>query len=396
MKTRNRKLNLILFFLIVLVPSISSGNTITTVDDSGESVGWYSSLAIGDDGNPVISYQYRTIGKWALKVVKCGNSSCTSGNIKNTVDSTVPVGEYTSIAIGADTFPIISYYDRENYDLKVAKCNDHDCRAATITTVDSVGYAGNFTSIAIGPGPDFKPVISYLQQSNYNLRVAHCGNQSCTSDNTLTTVDSEGSAGWYTSLAIGSDGLPVIAHYAGSLKVAKCGNASCTSDNTLTTVDPEVASWDISIAIGSDGLPVISYCDDTNGDLKVAKCGNLSCTKDNIIATVDSEGNVGWHTSIAIGTDGQPVISYWDWSNGDLKVAKCGNASCTSGNIITTVDSEGSVGWYTSIAIGLDDRPVISYYDATNKDLKVVKCATQSCAPPAHTIQSIKILLLGD
>ena len=45
--------------------------------------------------------------------------------------------------------------------------------------------------------------------------------------------------------------------------------------------------------------------------------------------TVDSGGNVGSHTSITLGADGLPVISYYDVTNLDLKVAKCINAACT-------------------------------------------------------------------
>jgi len=41
--------------------------------------------------------------------------------------------------------------------------------------------------------------------------------------------------------------------------------------------------------------------------------------------------------------------------------------------MITTVDSADNVGWYTSITVGADANPVISYYDDTNDDLKVVK-----------------------
>ena len=88
---------------------------------------------------------------------------------------------------------------------------------------------------------------------------------------------------------------------------------------------------------------------------------------------------MGYYTSITIGTDGLPVISYYDDTNGDLKVAKCGNAACSSGNTLTTVDSGGDVGSYTSITIGTDGLPVISYCDRTNCDLKVAKCANPFC-----------------
>jgi cell shape-determining protein MreC len=135
---------------------------------------------------------------------------------------------------------------------------------------------------------------------------------------------------------------------------------------------------DTSITIGADGFPVISYYDHTNFDLKVAKCANASCSAGNTLTTVDSEGDVGRSTSITIGADSFPVISYYDSTNGNLKVAKCGNASCSAGNTLTTVDS-GGVGQYTSITIGADGFPVISYYDATNGNLKVAKCANEYC-----------------
>ena len=41
---------------------------------------------------------------------------------------------------------------------------------------------------------------------------------------------------------------------------------------------------------------------------------------------------------------------------------------------VTTVDSTGDVGQYTSITMGSDSLLVISYYDVTNGDLKVAKC----------------------
>jgi hypothetical protein len=50
----------------------------------------------------------------------------------------------------------------------------------------------------------------------------------------------------------------------------------------------------------------------------------------NTMTTVDSVGNVGVFSSITIGMDGLPVISYWDIANGDLKVAKCGSPTCVS------------------------------------------------------------------
>jgi hypothetical protein len=315
-----------------------------------------------------------------------------------TVDGEGPgddVGEYTSIAIGADGLPVISYYDAIARTLKVAHCGNAACSTGaplgaqnTITTVDNQGptkNVGTYTSIAIGT--DGLPVISYRDATDDALKVAHCGNAACSAGNTLTTVDDPANlVGRDTSIAIGADGLPVISYRdmsALALKVAKCSNAACTGASTITTVDDPANNVGLhtSIAIGDDGLPVISYQDATAYALKVVKCVNAACTGASTITTVDDPAErVGEYTSIAIGDDGLPVVSYRDATAFALKVAKCANAACTGVSTITTVDDPANnVGEYTSIAIGDDGPPVISYSDSTARALKVAKCANAAC-----------------
>ena len=295
--------------------------------------------------------------------------------ILRTLDSSGWVGEYTSLAIGADDLPIISYFDDSSDDLNVAHCNDSTCSSATVATVDSAGDVGFHTSIAIGT--DGLPVISYFDDTNDDLKVAHCNDVACSTPATLTAVDSTllQEVGKYTSIAIGDDGFPVISYYNSwpyhDLKVAHCNDPACSTPATVTTVDSAARVGEhTSIAIGTDGLPVISYHDGhPNFDLKTAHCNDAACSTPATLTTVDSAGWVGRYTSIAIGADDLPVISYHDNTNGDLKVARCHDAACASAKL-TTVDSAGWVGIYTSVAIGAHGGPVISYYDNTNGDLK--------------------------
>jgi hypothetical protein len=337
-------------------------------------------MTIGTDGLPVISYYDATNGN--LKVAKCGNGICSASNMITTVDSSGQVGTYTSIMIGTDGFPLISYYDATNGDLKVLKCSTASCSGSNvITTVDSAGDVGTYSSLTIGF--DSLPVISYYDVGNGNLKVAKCGDPFCASANTLTILDSTGDVGLHTSVAIGTDGLPVISYYdatGANLKALKCGNPSCSSGNIITALDStgDVGSY-TSITIGMDSFPVISYYDVTNANLKVVKCGNAACSAGNTITALDSVGDVGSHTSITVGQDGLPIISYYDGTNFDLRVVKCGNAACSLSNIIANVDSGGFAGAHTSITIGTDGLPVITYYDGSNGDLKFAKCANLFC-----------------
>ena len=81
------------------------------------------------------------------------------------------------MTIGADGLGLISYYDFDNGDLKVAHCSDVACTSATLTTLDSAGNVGNTTALTIGA--DGLGLISYYDQSNTNLKVAHCVSVFC-------------------------------------------------------------------------------------------------------------------------------------------------------------------------------------------------------------------------
>jgi hypothetical protein len=83
------------------------------------------------------------------------------------------------------------------------------------------------------------------------------------------------------------------------------------------------------------------------------------------IITVDSPGDVGNFTSLVLNSSGFPVISYYDNTNGDLKLAVCADTLCTSKTLTTVDNSTNQVGQYTSIVLNSSGFPVISYYDFT-------------------------------
>jgi hypothetical protein len=344
------------------------------------SVGQHGSVAIGVDGNPVVSYYDATAGD--LVLAKCNDPRCSDGGETiSTVDTDGDVGQFSSVAIGVDGNPVISYFDLSNGALKVARCNDPACAGdnETITNVSGNGQAHEgSTSIAVASNGN--PMISF--KADNSVAIVRCNDAACAGgDDNIDPLESGSSLGDYNSLAIGSDGLPTVSYYdssLGDLKVARCMNlapAPCSA--TVRTIESvgDVGRYN-SIAIGTDGFPVISY---RTRDLKVAKCANAACagSTSTTISVVEARTpgkEPGLYTSIAIGVDGNPVISYYDEVGQELRVARCDDPACAGGNErISILDSAGNVGQFTSIALGIDGAAVVSYYDVTNADLKFAR-----------------------
>jgi len=346
-------------------------STQRTVDAEGN-VGYQTSIAIGTDGNPIISYLDLANGD--LKTASCESTSCNNATI-STVDSIGNVGTSSSIAIGANGNPIISYYDVTNRALKIAACSNPKCSDATISTIDSNnGDVGQYSSMAIGANGN--PIISYFDATSYDLKVASCDNPVCTTAHTTPFADN-GNVGFYSSIAIGSDGRPVISYYDATnedLKLAACDSSTCSSAHHYTIDTTGNVGEDTSIAIGTDGNPIISYLDRSNYDLKIAHCGHSRCDP-NALNTVISSYEVlnvsGFYTSIAIGIDGYPVVAYVDSDLNQVKILHCTDLSCLNGNINIVDDDTGGSVQYTSLAIGADGVPIVSYQDGSSGDVKV-------------------------
>jgi hypothetical protein len=372
---------------VVFLDGFESQQITTIVDDPDNSVGLESSIVIGTDTFPVISYWDEDVNM--LKVTKCNDTACEGND--ETITSVTSGGRETSIAISQDGFPVISH---RSYDLlMVTKCNDMACAGGDELTTqvdDSLGQV-RCTSLAISG--DGYPVIAYGNDQERSLYVAKCDDVACTGEGEILSIvyDPAEHAGLGCSLTIGHDGSPVISSIIvnvipSSLVVTKCNDTACAgSDETTSALDgPGAIGSPTSIAIGSDNYPVISYWSSGYKQLKVAHCNDASCTgNDELLSIVDDVDDVGEYTSIAIGEDGFPVISYFDRTSGALKVAKCNDAACTGGDeTITTVDDPPTnAGLQTSIAIGDDGRPVISYwqYAEDGAKLKVTRCGNPAC-----------------
>jgi hypothetical protein len=391
-----------LVLALCVASAIASAADIATVDIGA--VGQASSLAIGADGLPAMTYLDSSDG--SLLFAKCETLDCSSAireSIEDAAGETAS-GEYSSLRIGSNGKPVVAWYDPVDDNLAIARCANADCSDADVLRmlVDTPDDTGREAALVLGV--DGRPLVAYVNTSLHSLEFATCEVPACTSV-TVAGVDDDpvNSRGTGADVALGADGMPVIVYLdttADVLRVAKCAVEDCSAGTVLSVLDPQVPTSvgaDPAIAIGTDGNPVISYFDEDDLALKLAHCNDPACAGAATIRLIDDQpnGDAGRHNAIAIRPDGAPVVSYQRRGLGGaggsaLRVAECPNADCTGDVRVVVIDSRpGEItGVDTDIAIGSDGGAVISYYDTTGQSLKVAKCSAQSCAGPGDRLFS--------
>jgi len=283
-----------------------------TEPDGSDLVGFVTrhlAMAIGNDGNPIIVYEQATSGSdgapTSMEVLVCTTPTCTGDTTVTTLETSTDVYLYPAIAIGDEGNPVITYArsatDVVNPYVVVVTCSNPDCSEKNTLEIPST-YSSR-SAVAIGD--DGNPVIAY--GSGAMLEVTACLTKNC-SEVTTSTLDGESSAAMF-SIAIGDNGNPIIAYYDAfddDLRVAACNNPTCSNGRKITTVESysNVGEYP-SIAIGNNGKPVIAYQDTSEEEVKIAACITIDCTGTPLIKSLAPQGAP---VSMAIGVDGNPVV----------------------------------------------------------------------------------------
>ncbi|HDH04780.1 MAG TPA: choice-of-anchor D domain-containing protein [Nitrospirae bacterium] len=294
----------------------------TETVDTGREGGRYPSLALDASGKPHISYlhtynrikyAYYDGASWQTETVEDYTGDSGSGS--------------SSLALDSSGRPHISY-SFVTYQKKILKYAYHDGVSWNIETVDSEGLVGSYNSLALDTsGRPHISYISYIDIRNADLKYAYYDGVSWQ----IETVDSETHVSNSTSLELDTAGRPHISYYGdNSLKYAYYDGASWRIETIMDSAIPvsgtNVVGMYTSLALDTAGRPHISYYANSGyadamkssyGDMKYAYYDGISWN----IETVDNEENVGWWASLALDSSDNPHISYYDWTNYDLKYA---------------------------------------------------------------------------
>ncbi len=322
-------------------PLSSADWVIHAVDTTGN-VGWSTSLAVLSDGTPAIAYYDSTLGNLNFAVADNAYPYTSTDWTVYAIDSVGDAGMYASLTV-REGFPIVSYYDSVNYDLKFAEATVEvptvpgDWVIHTVDSTDSVGMFSQLSTVFTGFGgmplePINVPAIAYRDITNQTLKYAQATVQSPSApgDWVIYTLDDGGGNN------VGYAGIAILEH-AGIL----------TSN------------------------PVVAYQDWTDRSLKIALADVVEPASPddwNIYVLDDGAGSDTGISPSILRSGGRLFISYADTTNDDLRLAKARNANPTSPADwwFHTLDStDADPDWWGTSLAEQDGRPILSYYKRT-------------------------------
>ena len=340
----------------------------------------WTAVHVGLDGLPIFAYTDHEPSSIDSSVVfaRCLDPVCSE--VATTTIGAVAAnsGQNPTLALDPSGLPIMAYTDNSN--LHVARCLDDACSSVATSSPYSSGGGidGLFASIAIGAND--LPIVAHARNSGNGLVLTRCLDSNCTAASS-TVLDPRNNVGEYASLAVTDEGLPFVAYSdlnTDDLMLARCLDETCSAFATSTlSTDMDNRGAYSSLALTSDGLPVVSFKTEAN-EVAFLRCLDALCQA--TTTTVLTTGNDDYDTSTVLGLDHAPHIAFFTNSGENLEFVRCDDPSCSTRSITVVAGAGGIEGERNDLVLDQNGRAVLSHYNRTDETVDVSLCFNDECA----------------
>lgn len=269
---------------------------------------------------PFFEINFSVVTTSHLYALHCENTNCSKITV-NAIDSTLYVGWYATVHFAADGNPLVTYMDNENRAIKIAHCLDPACSLpATFNNVTSFAEKVQSLSSVISLDGNLILLITSLQTGN--LVTAHCLDLLCTQMELYNVIG-----------YIGNETAIAYTGILGTVYIVAPGVVYTCQDTACSSVYSVLLPLNGSYAVVSDitGYPTIAVI--TNLALSLIACGSEDCkvnaVRDNLSPR---ENQTIFFVDGTVGANGYPLfttVSFTAETTLEVSVFTCGNHLCT-------------------------------------------------------------------
>jgi hypothetical protein len=343
------KVKVALIFISVVWPVLAWGGWVSETVAAEGSVGSGCSLAVDQWGRPHITYKDATNAK--IMYAFYDGSSWT---FQTVYEDAANVGD-TALALDALGKPHVAFGDDQIGELVYGYTSGGSWKTETVEAATGSTSLGNSVSVTAWPSG---PKVAYNRMSGGSVSIKYAYKEG-TEWQTEYVVQNIGASS--ISIFVDNDAKPNVVFYSGKTESVKHG----VRGTEEWTVDDLAEGIDCNGVLGPQGKTHVSFAKPDNAGILYAVSTGGSWKFENVGAVVGDPG----FTRICVNGDGGVFISYFNWAKTNLHVMTKSGGTWTHELV-----AKGSlVGLPHSIALGSDGYPLIAYYDGDNNDLKLAR-----------------------